>query len=147
MTNRQALSRNVIGSEPPMTPVVDRRAFAPLGDIGTSRRPSEPTMKVFHPSDPDNVETHSRPNARDMINHLGWQEYVEQVEVVEEAEDDEDPGVRPDRATNASGAVLEELRDKIRKAGGTVDLRWGLNRLKQRVAQLELPNTADGEPA
>lgn len=135
--NRPA--RNTIGGEPPALPdsMLARVEFA------KSSRAIDPEMSVRNPETGE-VLTLSRPNARDYINHLGWEEVTAAAETAEEDDDEvESPGVLADRSTNGKAASeIDMLRDRIRATGALVDLRWGLNRLREQVAEIEKAEAA-----
>lgn len=155
LSDRRILTapRNVIGGEPlPNIPVEERRSPALRKQATSAYRPFPPTMTVKSPEGV--VETHLRFNARDLINIHGWTEVVEkQASIVEDGADnshddtippeerdefvDAAEGVRSDRNANPAFAELDELRDKLRARGVTVDMRMGMKKLREQLAALE----------
>lgn len=136
-------SRNTIGGEPPQLPesMLERVELAKA-----SKRPRVDMMMVQNPATKE-VLTVTRPNGRDYINHLGWNEVVETADEDEPEEDDDAPvGVLADRATNGRTAnELEELRTRIRETGALVDLRWGLKKLREQVDEIEKAEAAKAD--
>lgn len=141
--------RNTIGAPPMENVAVEDRRSPTLKE----QRPVPPkiptTMDVMSP-DGKTIETHSRPNARDLINHMGWTEIVRPKDASADDQEDDaddtdevsdlaaaDAGVRADRRDNPALAELDSLRDQIKALGGTVDMRMGTKKLRELLAELE----------